>query len=201
MGLLSSSFTFVRYAVTGEIPENFWDFAAERISTNSFRDIDESLDERSRGWVSVHNMFDTDLQYENYAVGDYIVLSLRIDERKVSPKLLKKFCLKEEERLKKERELPKLNRSQQMEIKENVRLQLLKQTPPQAATFDICWNLGESVLYFFSTSEKIQAELEEFFKETFGLSLQLQIPYITAENLLGPDRHDALAQLGPQIYV
>lgn len=201
MGILSSSFTFVRYAVEGEIPDNFWEFIAERLVPMSFRDIDDSLDERSVGWVSVHNMFDTELQPEEYGIGDYIVLSLRIDERKVSPKLLKKFCLKEEERLKRERELPKLNRSQKMEIKENVRLQLLKQTPPQAATYDVCWNLAESVLYFFSTGEKIQEELENFFKETFGLSLQLQIPYLTAEHLVAPDKRDELARLSPQILI
>ncbi len=201
MGILSSSSTFVRYAVEGEIPEDFWNFAAERIAAHSFRDIDDTLDERSVGWVSVHNMFAADLQFEDYVVADYIVLSLRIDERKVSPKLLKKFCLKEEERLKRERELPRLNRSQKMEIKENVQLRLLKQTVPQAATFDICWNLAESVLYFFSTAEKIQAELEDFFKKTFDLTLRLQIPYLTAEHLLKKDRHEALSRITPQIFI
>ena len=84
MGLLSRSTTFVRYEVEGNLPENFWDFAAQRISEFSFRDIDDTFDEYSIGWVSIENMFDSSFAYGAYAVGDYIVLSLRIDERKVS---------------------------------------------------------------------------------------------------------------------
>ena len=92
MGLLSSSANFVRYSVHGELPANFWDFAAERIAAFSFRDIDDNFEERSIGWVAVNNMFDSEFAYASYAAGDYIVLSLRIDERKVSPAVLKKFA-------------------------------------------------------------------------------------------------------------
>ena len=84
MGLLSRTSTFVRYSVEGQLPDNFWDFAAERIVQFSFRDIDDTFDEYSIGWVAVDNMFDSTFAHASYAVGDQIVLSLRIDERKVS---------------------------------------------------------------------------------------------------------------------
>jgi len=201
MGLLSRSASFVRYAVEGELPENFWDFAAERIARHSFRDIDDSFEERSVGWVSVLNMFDSEFSYASYAAGDYIVLSMRIDERKVSPKVLNKFCLKEEERIKKERQIPKLSRSQRLEIKENVKLMLLKKALPSPAVYDLCWNLAEGTLLFFSTSQKAQEVLEEFFKDTFGLNIILQVPYLTAEHLLDAEGREALADLEPAIFV
>ena len=128
-------------------------------------------------------------------------MTLRIDERKVAPKVLKKFCLKEEERLKKERQIPKLSRVQKLDIKESVRLMLLKKAVPVPSTYDLCWNLAESTLLFFSTSEKAQAELEDYFKETFDLSLMLQIPYLTAEHLVSADQQDALAGLTPSIFI
>lgn len=201
MGLLSTSATFVRYAVEGDLPPNFWDFAAERIANNSFRDIDDNYEERSIGWVSVLNMFDSDFEYASYAAGDQIVLTMRIDERKVAPKVLKKFCLKEEERIKKERQIPKLSRSQKLEIKENMQLMLLKKAVPVPATYDLCWNLSEGTVLFFSTSQKAQAELEDFFKKTFDLALVLQIPYLTAEHLMKPEDHEALSRLTPDIFV
>lgn len=201
MGLLSSSSSFVRYKVVGNVPENFWDFAAERIAQHAFRDIDDNYEERSVGWVSVLNMFDSSFEYTSFAVGDYIALTLRIDERKVAPKVLKKFCLKEEERLKKERQIPKLSRVQKLDIKESVRLMLLKKAVPVPSTYDLCWNLADSTLLFFSTSEKAQAELEDFFKETFDLSLMLQIPYLTAEHLIGAEQQESLSRVTPAIFI
>ena len=42
MGFLNGSASFVRFSVEGDIPENFWDFAAERITAFSFKAIDET---------------------------------------------------------------------------------------------------------------------------------------------------------------
>jgi len=201
MGLLARSASYVRYAVEGDMPGNFWDFAAERIARHSFRDIDDSHEERSVGWVSVLNMFDSSFSYASYAAGDHIVLALRVDERKVAPAVLSKFCLKEEERLKKERQVPKLSRSHRVDIKENVRLMLMKRAVPVPAVHDLCWNLAESTLLFFSTNRKAQEQLEEFFKETFGMSLLLQVPYLTAEKLLDAGGRESLAGLAPELFV
>ena len=201
MGLLSGSASFVRYTVEGELPDNFWEFVAERLVAFSFRDIDDTFDEYSIGWVSVENMFDSEFAFSSYRVGDYIVLSMRIDERKVAPAVLKKFCLKEEERVKKERQVPRLNRAHRQEIKENIQLQLVKKAIPVGTIYDLCWNLADSTLLFFSTSNKAQAVLEDFFKETFNLRPILQIPYLTAEHLLAPEEREALADLKPQFFV
>ena len=201
MGLLSSSASYVRYSVEGELPENFWEFAAERIAQYAFRDIDDNFDERSIGWVSIENMFDNRFEYASYAAADYLVLALRVDERKVPAGILKKYCLKEEERIKREREIPKLSRSQRLEIKENVKMQLMKRAVPGSAVYDICWNLGDNTLYFFTTNIKAQTTLEEFFKETFGLHIMLQIPYLTATHLLDSNELDVLANLKPEIFV
>ncbi len=201
MGLLARSAGFVRYAVEGEMPENFWDFAAERIAAHSFRDIDETYDERSEGWVSVADMFDADFSRAPYAVGDHLILSMRIDERKVAAKILRKFCLKEEERLKTLRQVPKLSRNQRLEIKENVQLKLLKQSLPAPALYDLCWNLATGTILFFSTNQKAQESFEELFRQTFDLGVMLQVPYLVAEHLLPAERHSALADLSPAIFV
>lgn len=201
MGLLSSSATFVRYRVVGDIAPDFWDTAAEQISRFVFKDIDDTYDEFSVGWVSVLNMFDTEFTSASIAAGDHICLTMRIDERKVSPKVLKKFCLKEEERIKKERQIPKVSRGQRLEIKENMEMLLMKRAAPVPATYDLVWNLAENTVLFFSTNQKAQSQLEDFFKETFGLLLSLEIPYTTAERLLSTSEGHALANISPAVLV
>ena len=201
MGLLSRSISFVRYTIDGRLPENFWEFAAERISQFAFQDIDDTFDEYSIGWVSIDNMFDNTFEGASYSVGDHIVLSLRIDERKVSSKLLKKFTLKEEERIKKEHRAPRISRGHRQQIKEDVRLQLSKKAMPVPAVYDLSWNLAAGTLLFYSTSAKAQSVLEDFFKECFGLTIMLQVPYLTAAHLLDGEDYERLQELRPAILV
>lgn len=201
MGLLSASATFVRYQVLGDLPQNFWDQVAEKVSRFAFKDIDETYDEFSVGWVSVMNMFDAEFAYASYGVADYVCLTMRVDERKVSPKVLKKFCLKEEERLKHQRQIPKLNRHQKLEIKENMQLMLMKKAVPVPATYDLVWNLSDGSLLFFSTNQKAQELLENFFKETFDLHLMLQVPYNLAASMLDAEGQQALADITPAVLI
>jgi DNA recombination-dependent growth factor C len=201
MGLLTTSSTFARYRVEGTLPDNFMDFADSQLRRFAFRDIDDTYDEFSVGWVSILNMFDAEFQYASFSAGDYICLTMRVDERKVAPKILKKFCLKEEERIKKDRQIPKLNRHQKLEIKENMKLMLMKRAVPVPATYDLVWSLADNSLLFFTTNQKAQALLEDFFKETFGMLLMLQVPYNIAESLLNPEEKQQLAHLAPAIFV
>ena len=201
MGMLSRTATFVRYSVEGELPENFWEFAAERIAQFSFQDIDDTFDEYSIGWVAVDNMFDSSFAHASYAAGDQIVLAMRIDERKVSSTLLKKFSLKEEERIKKEHNAPRLSRGHRQQIREDVRLQLMKKALPLPSIYELAWNLADSTLLFFSTSAKAQSVLEDFFKECFGLTIMLQVPYLVGANLLDPAEQERLKELRPEIMV
>jgi len=201
MGFLSGSASFMRFSVEGELPDSFWEFVAERVAGHSFRDIDDSLDEYSIGWVSVASMFDADFAYGSYAAGDYVVLSMRVDERKVSPAVLKKCVLKEEERIKRERQIPRLNRSALLEIKERIRTELVRKSVPIPAVYDLAWNLSDGTLYFFSTSKKALVLLEELFKETFGLSLILQIPWNTALHIADETDWQRLDNLRPEILL
>ena len=130
-----------------------------------------------------------------------MVLSMRIDERKVSPAALKKFTLKEEERIKREKQIPRLSRDHRQEIKENMHTMLIKKAVPVPAVYDLVWSLAENTVLFFSTSKKAISELEDFFKESFGLHLMQQIPYITAGLLLDPNDADKLADLTPAILI
>ena len=191
----------MRFSVEGELPDPFWDFVAERVAAHSFQDIDDSLEEYSIGWVSIASMFDADFTYGSYAAGDYVVLTMRVDERKVSPAVLKKCVLKEEERIRRERQVPRLGRSALMEIKERVRAELVRKSVPVPAVYDVAWNLSDGTVLFFSTSKKALVLIEELFKETFGVSLVLQIPWNTAFHIADAESRENLEQLRPEILL
>ncbi|MBC8208025.1 MAG: recombination-associated protein RdgC [Desulfobulbaceae bacterium] len=201
MGFLKGTAGFVRFSTEGELPEPFWDFVAERVAAFSFKDIDDTYDEFSIGWVSIHNMFDSEFNFAAYANGDYVTLALRIDERKVAPAILKKFIDKEEERIKKEKQIHKISRSMRTEIKERMRVELMRRAIPIPSVYELCWNVADSTLLFFNTSSKAHTLLEDLFKETFGLTLTQQIPYNTAEHLLDGDDITSLARISPAVFV
>jgi hypothetical protein len=201
MGLLSGSASFTRFTVEGEVPENFWDFVAQRVLDHSFQDIDDTIDEHSIGWVSVVDMFDSDFAFSSYAAGDYVVLSMRIDERKASSAVLKKFAAKEEARLRQEQGVRRLSRAVRLEIKERIRAEMVRKSPPIPAVYDLCWNLSNNTLLFFSNSRKALALLEDLFKETFELSLVMQIPWNNALQLTEPANAEKLADLQPALLI
>jgi recombination associated protein RdgC len=201
MGFLKGTAGFVRFSVEGDLPENIWDFIAERITAHSFKDIDDTYEEDSLGWVSVTNMFDTEFEFASYAAGNYVTLSMRMDERKVSGAIVKKFVAKEEERVKKEKEIPKIPRSMRVEIKERIENELMRKALPVPSVFDLCWNLEDSTLLFFSTNQKAQGLLEDLFRETFGLTIMQQIPYVCGEHLLDEEEMDKLAVITPDFFV
>lgn len=200
MGFLTGSASFVRFTVEGQAQEPFWDWVAERIAALSFHDIDDTIDEYSIGWVSVVNMFDADFNFASYAAADYVALSMRVDERKVSPSVLKKYVAKEEERIKLEREVPRLSRAARLEIRERVKAELVRKSPPIPAVYDLVWNPGACTVHFFSTNKKAIAQVEELFKETFSLNLALEVPYTSAIRLAGPGAA-GLDALKPEVLV
>jgi hypothetical protein len=201
MGLLSGSASYVRFSVEGQPPENFWDYVAERVALFSFKDIDDNYEENSLGWVSLLNMFDSDFSFGSYANGNFVTLSLRFDERKVSPVILKKFVQKEEERIKKEKQIQKINRSLRVEIKERIRSDLLKKAIPLPSVWDLCWNIADSTLLFFSTNKKAHSLLEDHFKKTFDLTLIQQVPFITGQHLLDSEGVENLKNITSDLFV
>ncbi len=201
MGLLTGSASLTRFAVSGELPASPWDFIAGQVVKYAFKDIDDTLDELSVGWVAVDNMFDASFAGASYAAGDYVALTMRVDERRVSSAVLKKFCQKEERRILREKQLPRLARAARLEIRERIHAELLRKSPPVPSTCDLYWHVGEGRVLFFSTSKKNISLLEELFRESFGLGLVLQIPWLVGEGMTEGASREALRNLQPAVFL
>lgn len=199
--MLTNTATFVRYNIVGDMPakEDFWQFVTQRVEQFKFKDIDDTYDEASIGWVSILDMLDTEFEYFSFSAGNNVVLSLRFDQRKVAPKVLKKHCAQEERRIMTERQIPRLSKAHKLEIKENIHLKLMKKAVPVPETWDMVWDVEKQEVLFFSTSTRAQEAFEEFFKGSFDLSLELKVPYTVAEPFLSADDREALAGLAPAL--
>ena len=90
MGLIKGNFSFMQFSVEGQLPpQAFTTFINNRIKGNSFREARNSTEEKRMGWVSLTDILDADFEKANYALGDYLIFSLRIDRKLISPKLMK----------------------------------------------------------------------------------------------------------------
>jgi hypothetical protein len=170
MGLLKGAVTFSRYRIVGALPDHFPDFFNEQIRRYAFQTVWRTTDEMAAGWTSLENCLDTDFPYASYALGQYMLFSLRIDRLRI---------LEAERKQLTETGQKKLYREQREAIRESVRLELLGKTLPVPAFHEICWSVPDHVLTFCCLSDKVAGELQELFRESFSLSLAPYAPWDT----------------------
>ena len=94
-----------------------------------------------------------------------------------------------------------MSRNQRVQIKEDIHLQLVKKALPVPSVYEMSWNLANNTVLFFSISPKAQSILEDFFKECFGFTIILQVPYLAAANLLELSEQERLKEVQPDILV
>jgi DNA recombination-dependent growth factor C len=191
MGLIYGSGSFTRFMVDGAAPDDYLEDYPKRISRFAFRNIDQASEsERSVGWVDIMDMFDSRFRAMEFLREPCIAMSWRVDTRKVPSKALKQYCREAEEKIKEKEGVEFLPKERRREIKESVRLELLKRVLPRSRTFDMIWNLHTSVLLFGSTNKNLSDEFAEFFLQCFGLHLKVVFPYSMAARILRKEEMD-----------
>ena len=198
MGLIKGTATLTRFTVDGTLQDGYLKEFPLKITRYGFRDIDESSEqERSSGWVNIMDMFVKGFEKMEYLKEPCIAMSWRVDERKVPAKALLRYTREAEEKIKAAEELEYLPKTRRREIREAVRINLLKRIIPRSKTYDMIWNLQTGILIFGATSPKLCDEFAEFFLKCFGLSLKPVFPYAIAAKALdkegiNPELLDAL---------
>jgi recombination associated protein RdgC len=172
MGLLKGNFSFAQFHVDGQLPKSFLDFVNSRIKANSFRETPKSTEEKRLGWVSLTDVLDADFVSANYALGDYLIFSLRIDRKLIPPKLMKLKLMEEEKRFLAESGKNRVNKQMAAGIKEKVTLELMTRLDPVPSFYDICWAVGQNKIYFSSLADKVADDFADLFKKTFSLALR-----------------------------
>lgn len=185
MGFMQRTVSFTRFQVEGPLPEDYPEIFPEKIMQRAFRKIDEdSLEERSEGWVNIMDMLDSYFPAMEYFKEPYLALSWRVDTRRVPAGALRRYADEAERDIKAREEVRYLPKKRREEIREHVRLMLLKRAIPSSDVYDVVWNLPEGMLLFGSTSARLCDEFRSFFLKTFECGLFPVSPYSLGEKLL-----------------
>ena len=192
MGLFSGSASYIRYRITGDVPDAVKPFALEKLQWHAFNEIDPgTLTDKSIGWVSAENMSLTKFDDMHFAKDPYLVFALRIDTRRVPPIALRAAVLREEIKAREQSGYDRLNKKQKMDIRDEQTQRLLKKALPLPAVYDVCWNTGANEVLFFSTSKKANEEFVSFFFRAFDLKLKAKTPAVLAADVR-PDVQESI---------
>lgn len=185
MGLLKGTWTFSRFYVLGNLPEQSNTFIDEGLKKNAFPDFTGKFSEMSVGWTDIENIIDTDFKYAKYNCGSYLIFSLRIDRRSLPPALLKLKVMEKEKKYLAENDNKRLYRQEKEEIKERTRLELLERALPIPSFYEVCWSSSKNTVIFGSHSDKVTEAFQKLFKESFQLNLLPYLPWLpeNAENI------------------
>lgn len=179
MGLKKGAVTFSRYELTGGTGESGEGFLLERLRRYAFDEVWRTADERLIGWTDFDTPLDRDFASCDH--GKYLLFSLRIDQKRVPPSLLRLRIMEEERRKLAESGQKRLYREQREAIREAVRLELLAKCLPTPSSFEVCWSVSDKRVLFCSLSDKVVGEFQELFRESFGLSIAPCLPWGGAE--------------------
>lgn len=139
---------------------------------SAFEDIDGLPSvEKSAGAVVFEDYRKTNFGPGNVEFGEYVVFSIRIDERKVPGAALKKQT---EDAIDYELEKAKaegrnfLSKDRKKEIKDQIKLKLLTSTVPTPKVADVWWNTKTNQLFLTDKSKAFVTALEDLFRAAFG---------------------------------
>jgi len=195
MGILSASNTLTRFRIIDPVPQDLWPNILDKLKQFSFQDIDKTTEERSFGWVAFDHMLDTEWNSAPPAKGAYLAFALRLDTRRLSSAVLKKYVLMamQEEDIRNQQQGKKYtSRERRTEIRENLKLRLMSQVLPVPAIFDVIWATDTNILYLTSTQNALIDLFSTQFTRTFELHIEPLTPYNLATTHLNETE---LAQL------
>jgi DNA recombination-dependent growth factor C len=202
--ILSASLGLTRYRVVEDIPDSLWREAPKLLQDNAFRDIDDTVDERSFGWCNLDNMLDMAWADSPPEKGHYLCFSLRLDTRRIPPAVFKKhvmIALAQELAQAKAEGKAFLSKDRRREIKDQVMLRLRARSLPIPAVFDAVWNTQSGRILFCSTNSKAKGLFEDHFQLTFGLTLEPLTPFFLAMDMLGEAAASRLETLEPTSFI
>lgn len=203
MGILATSGSFTRYAIVEEMTGQLASELPERLARFSFRDIDQTTDERSFGWVCLEDWLDSFWRAAPPEKAHYLAFSLRLDTRRIPPAVIKKHFLlavKAEKEAMKETGKTFITKDRKQELKDQVMLKLRARFLPIPAVFDAVWNLRANRVWLATTNSKVKTMFEEYFNLSFGLNLEPLTPYFLALRTADKSRHAAIDDLEPSAF-
>jgi len=188
MGVYANTVSITQFTVTGDLPKNDqFQWVSGKLSAKGFQSIENSTEESSEGWTQVDRSDDAAFETpSDFWRDNYLVFSLRRDQRSVPSAVLKSHAGREEGAyLAQHPNLRRTPKNKRAEIKEQVQLRLLTRCLPVPSSVDVVWDQKSGTLTLFSLGGKAIERFEELFRKTFeGFSPVIIHPFARARMLL-----------------
>ncbi len=208
MGVYANTVSITQFTITGDLPkDDQFQWISQKLSGRGFQSIENSVDESSEGWTLVDSPDDSSFEApSDFWRDNYLVFSLRRDQRKIPAALLKSHAGREEGLfLAQHPNLRRAPKKKREEIKEQVQMRLLSKCLPVPAAVDVVWDLKSGVLTLYSLGSKVIERFEDIFRKTFeGFSPVIIHPFARARMLLEGqmlDKLEAANQAGSDAVV
>jgi Putative exonuclease, RdgC len=191
MGVYANTVSITQFTVSGDLPKSEqFQWFSEKLSARGFQSIENSTEETSEGWTLVDHPDDAAFEApSDFWRDNYLVFSLRRDQRKIPSAVLKSHAGREEGAfLAQHPNLRRTPKNKRAEIKEQVQMRLLTRCLPVPSSVDVVWDQKSGVLTLFSLGSKVIERFEEQFRKTFeGFGPVIIHPFARARMLLdGP---------------
>jgi hypothetical protein len=196
MGVYANTVSITQFSVAGELPKTEqFEWFSKKLADRGFQSIENSTEESSEGWTLVDKSDDASFEVPSEFWRDnYIVFSLRKDQRKIPAAVLKSHTGREEGAfLAQNPNLRRTPKHKREEIKEQVQIRLLTRCLPVPSSVDVVWDQKSGVLTLYSLGTKVIERFEDIFRKTFeGFSPVIVHPFARARMLLDGQMLDAL---------
>jgi len=185
-----------RYRIEGALPAPASDDMNKRLTDRRFLPL-SAREERTYGWVTADNLLLTRFDADTLLRGEQVVLGLRIDRRRVNPRLLR-AQLDLETRARalagEDGAGPKrMTRDERQELRQHLAQELLKQTSPSVDAYTVILDAARKQVSLLTLSRRAHEALSALFLDTFEASLTPLTPWRRAQELLeSPKRLDLL---------
>jgi DNA recombination-dependent growth factor C len=180
--ILSGTFSGRRFRAEGKVPPNPGEQFAKALRRHAFAPIDPASDRtRALGWVNPRQILDAAVTWHRCEFGGWIVLGLRADQRRVSRPILRaRLAQAEADRLR-ERGRERIGREERAQLAKAIEAEMLAQTPPTTTVHELAWNPTAGVVWFSSTAQRANEEMQDLFEKTFDMHLVPLVPFTVAE--------------------
>ncbi len=164
-----------RFQVVGEVPEDFRDKYLSALNENAFKEALSPLHKEKRsGWCIYQRPLLTDFADLNlWLYNNYAVFSLRIDQKKVPPKLLRARLDEKIREWCSQNNRERAPAAVKTELKEALEAEMLQKTLPSMRTIDILWNVAGNYVVLGNKSDNTADLFRKLFHRTFGLTLEI----------------------------
>lgn len=175
-----------RYRIEGTLPGPGTDEFAKRLTDRRFLPL-SAREEKSYGWVTADNLLLTRFDADTLLRGEHVVLGLRIDRRRVNPRLLRaQLDLELRARTKAEGDGAgprRMSREERQELRQHLTMELLRQTSPSVDAYTVLLDPRRRLVSLLSLSRPANEALCALFQSTFEAALVALTPWRRALEL------------------